>query len=182
MSMVLWVVALSAPAIFVWRTWGLLRLNLKVGTNDDGLARRIFIELLNEAENAMWICDDGNDFPESIYNATEIIQAIRARLVSNEGLHLYCLFSSNDKTSFTEAFANHPRVHMQRGIQPRRDVHFKIIDGGRKGYVSAHPLGSSERRYRSYDCSKVSPHIRREALGRHLEGVETFFQQESALA
>ena len=74
----------------------------------------------------------------------------------------YCLFSSNDETGFTEAFADQ-RVYLKRGVQPRRDVHFKIIDG-RKGYVSAHPPGAFERRYRSYDCSKVAPHIRRQRV------------------
>ena len=182
MSAIVWLAALSAPAFFAWQTWGLLRLNLKVGMNDDRFAQRAFIALLNEAERAMWICDDGNDFPESIYNAETIVDAMRHRLDSNKELHLYCLFSSNDKTGFTEAFANHPRVHMKRGVQPRRDVHFKIIDDGKKGYVSAHPLDSFERRYRSYDCSNVAPHIRQAALGRHLETIADLFQAERAVA
>ena len=182
MSTVLWLAMLSAPIFFVWRTWGLLRLNLKVGMNDDLSAQRTFIALLNEAEHALWICDDGNDFRESIYNATDVVEAIRGRLTRNEQLHVYCLFSSNDKTKFTETFADHPRVHMRRGVQPRRDVHFKIVDDGKKGYVSAHPPGSLERRYRSYDCSKVPSHIRQAALGRHLDGIVGHFQGERAVA
>ena len=182
MSAIVWLAALSAPAFFAWRTWSLLRLNLKVGMNDDGFARHAFTELLSEAERAMWICDDGNDFPESIYNAETVVDAIRRRLDRNQALHLYCLFSSNDETGFTGAFANHPRVHMKRGVQPRRDVHFKIIDDGEKGYVSAHPPGSFERRYRSYDCSNVAPHIRQAALGRHLETIVDLFRAERAVA
>lgn len=126
----------------------------------------------------MWIRDDGNDFPESIYNTADVIEAVRRRLTGNEDLHVYCLFSSNDETSFTRAFAGHQRVHLKQG-QPRRDVHFKIIDDGRKGYVSAHPPGSSERRYRSYDCSKVAPHIRQAALGRHRDSIAGLFQEEA---
>lgn len=182
MSAVLWLAvlaALAAPAFFAWRTWSLLRLKLKIGMNDDVFARRAFIALLNDAERAMWICDDGNDFPESIYNTADVIEAVRRRLTGNEDLHLYCLFSSNDETGFTNAFADHQRVHLKRGVQPRRDVHFKIIDEGRKGYVSAHPPESFERRYRSYDCSKVAPHIRQAALGRHMDSVADFFQEEA---
>ena len=182
MSAILWLAMLSAPMFFVWRTWGLLRLNLKVGMNDDLSAQRAFIALLNEAERTMWICDDGNDFPELLYNATEVAEAIRRQLARNEHLHVYCLFSSNDTTKFTEAFADHPRVHMKRGVQPRRDIHFKIVDDARKGYVSAHPPGSFERRYRSYDCSKVPPHIRQAALGRHFDSIVSHFQEERAIA
>ena len=61
----------------------------------------------------------------------------------------------------------------------RRDVHFKIIDDGRKGYVSAHPPESFERRYRSYDCSKVAPHVRQAALGRHMDSIAGLFQEEA---
>lgn len=182
MSVVLWLAMLSAPIFFVWRTWGLLRLDLKVGMNDDLSVQRTFIALLNEAEREMWICDDGNDFPESLYNTADLVEAIDRRLTRNERLHVYCLFSSNDKTKFTEALANHPRVHMKRGVQPRRDVHFKIVDDGKKGYVSAHPPGSFERRYRSYDCSRVPSHIRQAALGRHLDSIVDHFQGERAVA
>ena len=140
MSAALWLAALAAPAFFAWRTWSLLRLKLEIGRNDDHFARRAFVALLNEAERTMWICDDGNDFPESIYNTAAVIEAIGQRLTRNEALHVYCLFSSNDETSFTRAFAGHQRVHLKRGVQPRRDVHFKIIDDGRKGYVSGHPF------------------------------------------
>jgi hypothetical protein len=180
-----WLVALSVPAIVAWRTWGLLRLNLKVGMNDDRFAQRTFIELLNEARHVMWICDDGDDFPESIYNAEAVVEAVRHRLAENEDLHLCCLFSSNDETRFTKAFANHSRVRMHRGVQPRRDVHFKIIDDARKGYVSAHPPRSFERRYRSYDCSHVPKHIRQAALGRHMDSIAARFpaaQGERAVA
>ena len=166
-----WLGALSVPAFVAWRTWGLLRLDLKVGMNDDRFAQSTFIELLDEADRKMWICDDGNTFPESIYNAEAVVEAVRHRLEENRDLHLYCLFSSDDDTRFTKAFDGHPRVHMDRGVQPRRDVHFKIIDDARKGYVSAHPPGSFERRYRSYDCSDVPSHIRQAALGRHVDSI-----------
>lgn len=84
----------------------------------------------------------------------------------NKGLHVYCLFSSKDDTAFTRAFGDHPRVHMKRGVRPRRDIHFKIIDDSRKGY-------------RSYDCSKVPKHIRQAALGRHQDSMVGYFRAES---
>ena len=185
MSATLWLVtlaALSAPVVFfVWRTWGLLFLNLQVGMNDDSFVQSTFVALLNEAEREMWICDDGNDFPESIYNTAEVVDAVDRRLRDNKGLHVYCLFSSKDDTAFTRAFGDHPQVHMKRGVRPRRDIHFKIIDDSRKGYVSAHPLGSSERGYRSYDCSKVPKHIRHAALGRHRDSMVDHFPERAVV-
>ncbi len=146
------------------------------------VAKDRFITLLNEAERALWLCDDGNDFPDSIYNLPEVVHAVENRLRLNEQLRLFCLFSSADPTLFAKTFAEDPRVHMRRGHQPRRHIHFKIIDAGRKGYVSAHPQGSGERRYRSYDCSRAPGHIRQAALGRHLDSMTGLFSAEQAIA
>ena len=181
MTVLLWILALTAPAFYAWRTWGLLSLNLKVGMNDDAIAKDTFIALLNDAESAMWICDDGNDFPESIYNMPEIVTAIEDRLRRNDGLRLFCLFSSEQKTLFVRTLEGNPRVHI-RLVRPRRDIHFKIIDDGVKGYVSAHPQGSFERRYRSYDCTRAPKHIRQAALGRHLDSMKGIFPEERAVA
>ena len=181
MIVLLWILALTAPAFYVWRTWGLLGLNLEAGTNDDAIAKDKFIALLKDAESAMWICDDGHDFPESVYNMPEIVEAIEDRLQSNQQLQLFCLFSSEDQTRFTRAFEGNPRVRIRR-VRPRRDIHFKIIDDAVKGYVSAHPQGSFERRYRSYDCTRAPKHIRQAALGRHLDSMKGIFPEERAVA
>lgn len=171
-------VALCAPAFFAWRTFGLLKLKLQVGMNDDDVARRTFLLLLSEAKEEMWICDDGNNFPESIYNMPDIVDQIERRLSANSALWLFCLFSSNEETLFSEKLANHPRVAIRR-TRPRRDVHFKIIDRGMKGYVSAHALDSLDRNYRSYDCSNVPQHIRHAALGRHLDSMAGIFPERA---
>ena len=181
MSALLWILALAAPAFYAWRTWGLLGLNLKVGMNGHAIAKDTFIALLNDAESAMWICDDGNDFPDSIYNMPEIVTAIEERLRRNDRLRLFCLFSSDEKTCFTQAFEKNPRVRIRR-VRPRRDIHFKIIDNGAKGCVSAHPHGSFKGRYRSYDCTRAPKHIRQAALGRHLDGMKDIFSEERAVA
>lgn len=171
-------VALSAPAFFAWRTFGLLKLKLQVGMNDDDVARSTFLALLEEAKEEMWICDDGNNFPESIYNKSAVVDRIERRLDTNENLWLLCLFSSDDETLFSRTFADHPRVKIRR-MKPRRDVHFKIIDRGVKGYVSAHAPESLDRNYRSYDCSDVPQHIRQAALGRHLDGMTGIFPERA---
>ena len=173
-----WIVAAVPLAVYIWMTWGLLFLRLEVDMNDSSIAAQAFIELLDDAKHTMWICDDGNNMPDSIYNMNHIIEAVQRRLNENENLRLLCLFSSNDQTKFSTAFADEPRV-IVKTQQPRRSVHFKIIDDGEKGYVSSHPYESTERRYRKYDCRHffVLNHIREAALGRHVHGVRTLFPE-----
>ena len=178
---VVWLAVVSALALpvlyYVRRTWGLLRLRLDVGVNDSSFAADIFIELLRDARDSMLICDDGNKMEGSLYNAEDVIDAVEEQLRANRNLRLQCLFNYGDETLFTKKFEKHPRVKMKRGIQPRRDIHFKIIDRGRRGYVSAHPLGSTARRYRLYDCSHAPDNIREAALGRHVQDMQRMFPQ-----
>lgn len=169
-----WMLVLTAVATvphlyYVWMTFGLLLLRLEVDMNDSRVAAEAFIDLLRDARRTMLICDDGNDMPDSIYNADDVIEATRAALATNADLQLQCLFSSDDETRFSKAFAREPRVLIKRQ-GPRRDVHFRIIDGGRKGYVSAHG-------YRKYDCSRrlIPGHIREAALGRHVRSIQGSF-------
>ncbi len=179
-----WMIVLTAVATvpllyYVWMTFGLLLLRLEVDMNDSRMAAEAFIDLLRDARRTMLICDDGSDMPDSIYNADEVIEATRTALASNANLQLQCLFSSDDETRFSRAFAREPRVIIKRQ-GPRRDVHFGIIDGGRKGYVSAasaHAFGSGMRRYRKYDCSRclIPRHIREAALGRHARSIQGLF-------
>ena len=173
-----WIVAAVPLAGYIWMTWGLLFLRLEVDMNDSSVAARAFTELLDEAMETMWICDDGNSMPDSIYNMDEIVEAVRRRLNENEKLQLLCLFSSGDSTKFSTAFSDDSRVIIKTH-QPRRSVHFKIIDDCKKGYVSSHPYGSTERRYRKYDCRHffVPDRIREAALGRHLRGIRELFPE-----
>lgn len=171
-----WFLGLIPLVIYTWGIVGVLRLGLQIGTNNSEFARRAFIDLLRDAENTMLICDDGNDMPESIYNSEEVIRAIQDRLAEAPDLRLLCLFSSKDDTLFTQAFAdNQKQVHMIRGAHPRRDIHFKIIDAGRRGYVSAHPYGAEERQYRLYDCSRVPWFVRTAAFGKHISTMRSEF-------
>lgn len=173
-----WIVAAVPLVGYIWMTWGLLFLRLEVDMNDPGVAARAFTELLDDAAHTMWICDDGNDMPDSLYNMDHIVEAVKRKLNENENLRLLCLFSCADETKFSAAFADEPRVIMKTQ-QPRRSVHFKIIDDAAKGYVSSHSYESTERRYRKYDCRHffVFDHIREAALGRHVRGVRNLFPE-----
>lgn len=67
-----------------------------------------------------------------------------------------CYFNFDEDVLFTEVFKNNPcvRIVTGHGDRPDDDVHYKIIDGGLKAYISRHEVASPERRYRMIDCTK----------------------------
>lgn len=178
------IIATAVPLLYyVYRTAGLLKLGLQVGRNDNSLAAETFVRLLKDAERTVLICDDGNSMADSIYEQEDIANQVLDCLKASPRLRIMCLFFSNDETVFTRTLDGHAQVIMKRGVQPRRDIHFKIIDDGRKGYVSSHPVGAAERRYRFYDCSRVPASIRDAALGRHIRAMKAEFpDMEAAVA
>lgn len=177
-NILVWIAIAAMIGYFLWSTIGLVTLGLTVGMNNRGVASEAFSTLLSEAEKTMMIYDDGNQMKGSIYNDAGLIEATRTRLEENDALELWCAFNSEDETSFVTNFNNHPRVHIKGGMEPHSSIHFKIIDNGRKGYVSEHPFGSPERRYRMYDCSRTTNRIRKAALGHHVQRMQSIFDVE----
>ena len=182
----MWLVALviGVPPVvlYVWNTWDLLLLQVDVGKNSTQLATRAFLDLVEAAEREMMICDDGNNMAESLYNSEVVVKAVEDRLEGNPELRILCVFFSDDDTLFVKTFDGNERVKVRRGVKPRRDIHFKIIDAGRKGYISAHPYGATERRYKWYDCSRVRERTRQEIFGSYLGDMRTVFPSEAAVA
>ena len=136
-------------------TRGLDDLVTETGENDDGFACKVFTELLNDAQTEMILYDDGGK-ESPIYDDDAVVSVVQQRLKENPDLKLFCLFTYDDRTAFWSAFEKDPRVYLKK--RPvRSDVHYKIIDGGRKGYVTVHKLNTASRPFRRYDCNKVRP-------------------------
>ena len=56
------------------------------------------------------------------------------------------------------------------------DIHHKIIDDGRKAYLSRHKLGASECSIRWIDCTRVQrdlEHVTEEVLGEYKRDMHT---------
>lgn len=148
-------------------------LSIEDGRNDDTLVSNVLLGLVNEAERSIVICDDGDQPPgvSSVYDDQDVVDAIARRLDEKPELKIRCFFSSDDQTAFVSEFEGcHDRVTINRIA--RQDVHFKIIDGGRKAYVSAHRRGAQERNFRLYDCTWVAPWARKVLLGHHVKAAE----------
>lgn len=145
-----------------------------VKVNDDASVARKFIQLLDEAKALMIVYDDGNNTSGSLYNDRSVIDAVRIKLRSAPEFKLQCLFNCDDQVELRRELANEPQVD----IRTRRDsgrgskIHYKIIDGGEKAYLSRHEPGATKRRFRIVDCTGVpEDHRRRVAksmLGRHV--------------
>ncbi len=183
-----WVAAGSLVASTVVIVWLLHRafqyVYVKVSRariNDDNSVVSNFIELLDEARASMIVYDDGNDMDGAVYNDSRVIEAVRRKLRSNPDFELRCLFNCNDDVKFRKEFADEKQVDIRTriAVDRERKVHYKIIDGGIKAYLSRHELGSSQRRVKIVDCTNVSKRHRSRVGGiilrKHTEDFATAF-------
>lgn len=176
-----WVTACGLVVSTVVGVWYLLRsfhfqyvevTHVKV--NDDASVARNFIQLLDEAKALMIVYDDGDNTSGSLYNDQSVIDAVRSKLRSAPDFKLQCLFNCDDQVEFRTELADEPQVEIRTRRDSRRGskIHYKIIDGGEKAYLSRHERGASKRRIRVVDCTAVPEgHRRRVAksmLGRHV--------------
>lgn len=160
-----------AMGYYVYRTWHLIPMKVERGLNSDDFTAAAFIGLVNEAHGMMLVCDDGNQMPGSIYQSAEVIEAVRAKLARDREFRMRCLFSSEEPTEFRQAFSDHDRVEFT--VDQRREIHYKIINGGRKGYLSEHLEGERERQYTVY--SRVYGRARQKIFGPHMDDINRVF-------
>ena len=165
--------SIAAVGIYAYYTGALLSLKLDVGRNSDAFASEVFVRLLGEAQESMLVCDDGNKMDVSVYEDDSVVDAVRTKLNSYPEFKMYCLFSDTEETKFLRAFNDEPRVRIKSGVR-RRPVHYKIIDGGRSGYLSRHAHGETQRSYKLYEGA--TGWVREMALGRHIADIEREFQ------
>lgn len=140
----------------IYRGWAFLQVSTTSDSNSDEAAVEHFKALLREAERSMVVHDDGNKMAGSIYENEEIIDAVRQKLTNNEHFRLACHFNC-DGNRFTEELRQCPGVEIRigHGERPEDDVHYKMIDCGRKAHLSRHEFNSKERRYKVIDCGSV---------------------------
>ena len=155
--------------------------------NNDASAVRSFIGMLNQAQESLIIYDDGDDSEGSLYNDRRVIEAVQRKLSGNPVFEVRCLFNCDDNLLFQRELKGERRVHVRiRSNGPSDDgIHYKIIDGGAKAYLSRHALGSKQRRYTIIDCTRVPPrhrgHVADSLLGTYKEDFEHAFEASAAV-
>ena len=129
----------------------------ETGNNDKSAVAHI-VNLVLEANDELESFDDGDSFPGSTYNDESFLNAVRDKLQNNPNFRLRCFFNCGDPDLvFTKMFKDHPRVEVyvrEDGTRPP-DRHYKIIDGGRKAYLSKHSLGDHVRRYKEISRAEL---------------------------
>lgn len=166
------VVGMMVVGYYLSRTWHLIPMKIERGVNSDDFTVAAFINLVDEAAGTMLVCDDGNRMSGSVYESERVVAAVRDKLKRDREFRMRCLFSSDHETAFRRAFSDHDRVEF-RTVDQRREVHYKIINGGKKGYLSVHREGDRERQYTIY--SRVYGRARREIFGPHMDDIEQVF-------
>ena len=123
-------------------------------TNDDEMAVREALCLLNESEKSIELCDDGDDSPNSLYNDDGLVSTIKRKLDNNPRIQVECFLNFDNNTKFKRAFINNPqvRIYYRKKDRRRRDVHYKIVDNI-KAHLSKHGPGETDRPYKIVDIS-----------------------------
>lgn len=131
------------------------------GDNDDKRALESVLWLISEAQESLEIFDDGNKMDGSIYQEESLAKAVREKLAMAPGFRVICYFNAGEELSFREAFEDEDRVEIFAGLEPDPrnrppEVHYKIVDEGRIGYVSQHGYSGPEREFQQWDCRHFS--------------------------
>lgn len=153
---------LVSAAMFLWvaiRATRVLGIVVEAGDNNDPQAVESFVWLIGEARESIETFDDGDKAKGSIYESPEVVEALTEKLRNNPNFAVTSYFNGPaTELLFYSAFADHPRVQIHAGLEPEPaerpegEIHYKIVDGGRLGYVSSHSYSGQEREYRQWDC------------------------------
>lgn len=159
--MALFIVAVVGLLLFVmiWMTCNLLWVQKDRIKNDDAVAKNTFLEMLDAAERELLVKDDG-DASSSLYFDDSIAQRVASRLEANEKLVVRMLFNRRDANNRMavlqkeEKYRDRSRLDVRyAAARPTRDVHCKIADGGKRGCLSVHEQGATERELEKFDCA-----------------------------
>lgn len=125
--------------------------------NSDEDNLKNMIQLIEEAEEILEIYDDGDAFEASIYNNKRFLDSVHTKLNRNKEFVVQCLFNFDEGLKFSQEFAeeNRVQIYVRKGKRPRDDIHYKIIDKGKKAYLSSHPKGDRERRFKIVDSTHL---------------------------
>ncbi len=153
--LVVCVAAAIVSVVMVFRACVSFRIRIVEGTNDDAQAIERFLDLVRTMKREIVIHDDGDRGP-TLYRDPKVIRALADRL--KDGAQAKVLFNvdePNGLKKLVREYGDQLQVYiLPEDTDWRSDEHFKIIDQGRKAYLSRH-LDDGTRKYRLVDCTKV---------------------------
>lgn len=165
-----------------WRIYDNLSVGYVEGKNNDHTVEELFDRLIRDVKSELIIHDDGDDDPTSMYNNARIVEAIRMSLEKNADLRVRMYFNEHEDLKVNALAGSYPTqvlIRYNPEDRPFGDIHYKIIDGGKQGHLSRHALGSGEREFEFFDCSK-SEHQQRKLLVPYCNRFERDFDAAAA--
>ena len=185
-----WVAAI-ATAVVVLVTAGCLialarvqehvRVYVREGTNADDSAKETFLSLVCSARGDVVVHDDGDGSRGSMYKDREVLARLEACLTAQPELRMRFLFNENAELPLAVLAKAYPGRVLIRytHVRPEHDVHYKIVDGGRRACLSVHRRGDRARRWKSYDCTEAGEKTRNRLFGDIYAAFEREFQAAS---
>ncbi len=132
---------------------------MEQGKNNVETPKTYLLHMLDAAESQITIFDDGDKVNDSLYEDSSIVNAFVQKRQAVPGFAIACYFNNPRQTPFRDALEGQPGVTICTGDGTKREgyeVHYKIIDGGKMGYLSRHEEHSLARRFQFIDCSEVT--------------------------
>lgn len=131
--------------------------------NNDQMAIESALHLLEQSKEKIELYDDGNDVKGSLYNDSRFVRLIREKLYAYPEFEVRCFFNIAGNTLFTRTFVDEERVQLfsrrEPGQRPESDIQYKIVDSY-TAYVSKHPIGAHNRKFRLFDTTQVPERLR----------------------
>lgn len=153
------------------------------GWNDPTLVERFFAYILKVVRRELIIHDDGDDSVGSIYNSDRVVEALRARLKQTVGFRVRVLFNFRQELEVNKLATEFPgrvEIRYRNGERAEGDIHYKIVDGGKAGYLSRHSVGDEKREYEFFNCSLSRKRVRERIFGDYCQRFEQEFEAAEA--
>ena len=164
-----------------WRHCDTVNVNVQGGRNDDTAAATTFTDILRRAQETLIIHDDGDKAEGTVYDNTDVIDAVRRQLADNQALRIRCLFNDREDLDLVRQMrSEYPGrfdVRYRAGARPPGDIHYKIADDGTIGHLSSHEHGQRERKFKLLDCSNAKERTRKRVFGKYIDQFENGFAE-----
>lgn len=130
-----------------------------IDLNDSSCTKKTFIELLREADRSMIVYDDGDKVDDSIYDDRRVVDSMKKKLQDDPNFLIRCVFNFNEPNLLfrreAQSLGSRVQIRIRNPSDPAILIHYKMIDGGLKAYLSRHNSGETQRRYRIVNCGTV---------------------------
>ncbi|MDD9981336.1 MAG: hypothetical protein OXU81_08280, partial [Gammaproteobacteria bacterium] len=180
-SIVLIFVAFTGVCLYLlWLIYGNLRVRtLFDGENDDNVAVWTFRQLIDTASQEIALHDDGDRQEGSVYDNSELIEALRCKL-RNPEFQIRAHFNNEEACdlafdSLVSEFPDQVSIVRHNVRHVGRDVHYKIADEGAMAYLSVHEFGHPDRTSKFFDCTNTPKPIRKKLFREYLDRCNAVF-------